>query len=175
MRTSKSISLATVGLAAVVAGALTVGSVPVATAAPGGPGQHAGTVLTLTAETEQFAVVDVGSPGPALGLGDQIVSSDRLTRFGKPAGRGATVMTVVATSPTALTTQLLTTLDLPDGQIILQGIGDGPTGPPTDAIEFTLAVTGGTGRYQNAHGSADIVDRPGGVENIALRLTTGRS
>ena len=46
-----------------------------------------------------------------------------------PAGRGATVMTVVATSPTALTTQVLTTLDLPDGQIILQGIGDGPTGP----------------------------------------------
>ena len=175
MRTSTSISIATIGLAAVVAGALTVGSVPVATATPGGPGQHAGTVLTLTAETEQFAVVDVGSPGPALGLGDQIVSSDRLTRFGKPAGRGATVMTVVATSPTALTTQLLTTLDLPDGQIILQGIGDGPTGPPTDPVQFSLAVTGGTGRYQSAHGSADIVDRPGGVESIVIRLTTGRS
>ena len=39
-------------------------------------------------------------------------------------------MTVVATSPTALTTQLLTTLDLPDGQIILQGIGDGPSPDP---------------------------------------------
>lgn len=172
MRTSTSVSLAAIGLAAVVGGALSAGSVSTAIAAPGGQGHPGRTVLTLTAETEQFAVIDVGSPGPALGLGDQIVSSDRLTRSGRPAGRGGTVMTVVATRPTALTTQLLTTLDLPEGQIILQGIGDGPTGPPSEPIAFTLAVTGGTGRYQDALGVADVVDRPGGTESITVRLRT---
>ena len=80
-------------------------------------------------------------------------------------------MTVVGTRPSVLTTQVVTTLDLPDGQIILHGIGDGPTGPPTEPLAFTLAVTGGTGPYQNARGFADIIDRPGGTETIAIRLS----
>ena len=171
MRTSTSVGVAAVSLAAVLGGSLAIGSAVVASAKPTGP-DHQGqtTVLHLTAETDQFAVIDVGASGPALGLGDQLVSSDRITRFGKPAGRGGTVATVVGTRPTALTTQVVTTLDLTDGQIILHGIGDGPTGPPTEPVSFTLAVTGGTGLYHNARGFADIIDRPGGTETITIRL-----
>jgi len=170
MRTSTSIGILAIGLAAAVGGSLTVGSALVASAAPKGPSYSGVVVLHLTAETEQFAVIDVGSKGPGLGLGDQIVSSDRLSRFGKPAGRAGTVMTVVGTGPSILTTQVLTTLDLPGGQVILQGVGDGPTGPPTEPVKFSLAVTGGTGGYRNARGYADIIDRPGGTEIITVRL-----
>ncbi len=171
MRTSTSIGIATVSLAALVGGSLAIGSAVVASAKPTGSDDrgHA-TVLYLTSETEQFAVIDVGNPGPALGLGDQLVSSDRITSFGKPVGRGGTVATVVGTRPTALTTQVVTTLDLHNGQIVLHGIGDGPTGPPTEPIKFTLAITGGTGSYKNASGFADIIDRPGGTETITIRL-----
>lgn len=51
-------------------------------------------------------------------------------------------MTVVGTTPANLTTQVVATLDRLDGQIVLLGIGDGPTGPPTVPIIFTLATTG---------------------------------
>ena len=171
MRTSTTIGIASVSLAAVVGGSLALGSAVVASATPTGPDDRGrSTALHLTAETDQFAIIDVGSKGPALGLGDQIVSSDQLTRLGKPAGRGGTVMTVVGTSPSTLTTQVVTTLTLVDGQIILHGIGDGPTGPPTEPLTFSLAVTGGTGTYKNARGFADIIDRPGGTELITIRL-----
>ena len=171
MRTSTSVGIAAVSLAAVLGGSLAIGSAVVASAKPTGQdGRGHATVLHLTSETEQFAVIDAGTSGPALGLGDQLVSSDRITRFGKPAGRGGTVATVVGTRPTALTTQVVTTLDLREGQIVLHGIGDGPTGPPTEPIAFTLAVTGGTGLYHNARGFADIIDRPGGTEIITIRL-----
>ena len=133
MRTSTSTGIAALSMAVALGGSLALGSAVVASATPTGPDERGrSTVLHLTAETAQFAIIDVGSKGPALGLGDQIVSSDQLTRLGKPAGRGGTVMTVVGTSPSTLTTQLVTTLDLVDGQIILHGIGDGPTGPPTE-------------------------------------------
>ena len=172
MRTSPSIAIAAVSLAAVLGGSLAIGSAVVASATPTGSDDRGrATVLNLTAETDQFAVIDVGKPGPALGLGDQIISSDQITRDGKPAGRAGTVMTVVGASPAALTTQVVTTLDLHDGQIVLHGIGDGPTGPPTEPITFTLAITGGTGSYNNARGFADVIDRPGGTETLTIRLT----
>ncbi|HEY5783728.1 MAG TPA: hypothetical protein VIU11_22915 [Nakamurella sp.] len=171
MRTSTSMGIATISLAAVLGGSLAIGSAVVASAKPTGSDDRGHpTVLHLTAETDQSADPNGGNPGPPPGPGDQIVSTDRISRFGKPVGRGGTVLTVVGATPTALTTQVVTTLDLHDGQIVLQGIGDGPTGPPTEPITFTLAVTGGTGTYQNARGFADIIDRPGGAETITISL-----
>ena len=135
MRPSATLSIAAVSLAAVLGGTLVIGSNLVASATPARPdSSNRRAVLHLTAETDQFAVIDVGSKGPALGLGDQIVSTDRLSHHGQPAGRSGTIMTVVGTTPANLTTQVVTTLDLLDGQIVLHGIGDGPTGPPTDAV-----------------------------------------
>ena len=171
MRRSATLSIAAVSLVAVLGGTLVIGPNLVASATPTRPDPTRRTVLHLTAETDQFAVIDVGSMGPTLGLGDQIVSTDRLSHHGQPAGRSGTIMTVVGTTSANLTTQVVTTLDLLDGQIVLLGIGDGPTGPPTTPINFTLAVTGGTGSYKGARGSAEIVDRPGGIETLTIRLT----
>jgi hypothetical protein len=80
------------------------------------------------------------------------------------------VCTVVNSTPDALTCQWVMTVSLPDGQLTLQGIADGPTGPPTEPLEYTLAVTGGTGKYRGAGGSADIMDNPGGAEQVTVRL-----
>jgi hypothetical protein len=128
-------------------------------------------VLQLTAETEQFAVVDVGTPGPALGLGDQIVSSDKVFRNGKAVGTDGVVCTVVKATADALTCQWVMTISLPEGQLALQAIADGPTGPPTEPTKVTFAVTGGTGQFRDAHGIADIVDNTGGSEQITVRLS----
>jgi len=127
-------------------------------------------ILKLTTETINFAVIDVGAPGPALGQGDQIVSADKVFKNGQEIGTDGVVCTVVNSTPDALTCQWVMTVSLPDGQLTLQGIADGPTGPPTEPLEYTLAVTGGTGKYRGAGGSADIMDNPGGAEQVTVRL-----
>ena len=154
-------TILTIGAALAVSG-----SALVANAAPSNTDRNA--TLRLTAETEQDAFIDVGSPGP--GLGDQIVSADNVFRHGQPFGTDTVICTVVKASPESITCSWIMTMALPDGQITLQGIADGPAGPPTEALSFELAVTGGTGRYRNAGGVAEIVDGPGGVEEIVLRL-----
>lgn len=166
MRTSTGVAIAA-GLVVLAGGTLVLGS---ASSASASPATSSAKLVKLTSKTQQFAIIDVGEKGPALGLGDEIVSSDRVYRHGKPAGRSGTVLTVVGVTSTALTTQWLTTIELPEGQLVLQGIGDGPTGPPTSPVTFSAAVTGGTGVYAKAHGTADILDHPGGTEDITIRL-----
>ena len=134
--------IAAATLVALTGATLTLGSAPAA-GAPVKPPHHV-PELRLTSETRQLEVVDVGAQGQTLGLGDQIVSSDEVFRNGRHAGRSGTVLTVVGVSPTALTTQWLTTLELESGQLVLHGIGDGPVGPPTEASTLIVAVTGGT-------------------------------
>src|SRR3954469_11342013 len=168
MRKSTGATIAAATLVALTGVGLTLPATSAA-ASPSGPA-HDGQVLHLTSTTAQFAVIDVGDKGPALGLGDQIVSSDEVFRQGRHAGRSGTVLTVVGVSTTALTTQWLTTLELDRGQLVLQGIGDGPLGPPTVPVAFTVAVTGGTGAYADARGVAEIIDRPGGVEDLTIRI-----
>jgi hypothetical protein len=169
MRRGRHLGIAS-GLAALTGAAFVLGSALSATATPHLPDGRT-TVIQLRSETTQFAVVDVGDKGPALGLGDEIVSSDQLFRHGQPAGRSGTVLTVVGVQRDTLTTQWLTTVDLTEGQLILQGVGDGPTGPPTVPITFTVGVTGGTGAFSRARGVATITDRPGGTEDITIRLS----
>jgi hypothetical protein len=162
---------AAAGLVALAGGVLTIPeALPASAAAPSGQADRHN-VIRLTSETRQFAVIDVGEKGPALGLGDQLVSSDQVFRNGKSVGRSGTVATVVGTTKDALTTQWVTTIDLPEGQLVLQGIGDGPTGPPTVPLSFTIGVTGGTGAFSRARGIAEVVDNPGGKEEVTIRLS----
>lgn len=150
----------------VTAGLITAGLVT-GTAGPA----TAGNVLRLDATTEQFALVDHDGKGP--GPGDQLVSSDRLTRAGSttPIGTDAVTCTVVNVTDTSMTCSWTMVVSLPDGQITLQGLSVGPNRPPTDALTFPLAVTGGTGRYRSASGEAEIVDNPDHTEKITVRLT----
>jgi hypothetical protein len=160
---------ATAGLVALGGGVMVLSDASAATAETAARSGHQ-RVLHIRTETSQFSVVDVGDKGPALGLGDQIISSDRVFRDGQLIGRSGTELTVVGTAPGTLTTDALTTIELPEGQLVLQGIVEGPTGPPTTPLTSTLAVTGGTGAFSRATGVAEIVDRPGGTEELAVRL-----
>ena len=51
--------------------------------------------IELAATTGEFAIVQHGTPGPALHLGDQIVSNDTLSRSGKKVGTDGVVCEVV--------------------------------------------------------------------------------
>ena len=129
--------------------------------------------IELAATTGEFAIVQHGTPGPALHLGDQIVSNDTLTRSGKKVGTDGVVCEVVKITKTAMTCHWTMNLSLPEGQLLLGGITDGPLHKPTEPLKFTLAVAGGTGRYQSARGQASIVDNPDETEQITIQLNRG--
>ena len=135
-------------LAVVVLGVLM--SAPAA-AASHGNGKR---VLRLVATENQFQFLDLGTAGPS--LGDELVFSERLTRRGRPVGVSGVVCTATQVEPPydELTFHCVGTLKLRRGQITLQGLieiqGEDDPGP------FTVAITGGTGRYRGAGGKAVI-------------------
>jgi allene oxide cyclase-like protein len=135
-------------LAIVVVGVLT--SAPTAAAADG-KGKR---VLRIVATENQFQFLDLGTAGPS--LGDELVFSERLTRRGRPVGVSGGVCTATQVEPPydELTFHCVATLKLRRGQITLQGLievqGEDDPGP------FTVAITGGTGRYSGAGGKAVI-------------------
>ena len=86
----------TLGAVALAGGSLVA---PTSTAmATSGDGWNS-PILKLTTETINFAVIDVGAPGPALGQGDQIVSADKVFKNGQEIGTDGVVCTVVNSSP----------------------------------------------------------------------------
>ena len=115
------------------------------------PPQPTEQVLTLTARTTQTHTVDVPPPGDS--QGDEIITTGDLLRSNVTVGRFDEVCTITRVTGTAPNTtsdvECDLTLSLPDGQITLQGVYAITSAGPED---FTLAVTGGTGRYRTAHG-----------------------
>ena len=82
---------------------------------------------------------------------------------GADRGRFGTACTVTDTFAEG-TFQCQVTLALPDGLLTLQGLVS-PVGPRS-----TFAVTGGTGRYRNARGSAVAVDTSPDHARLTLSL-----
>lgn len=121
-----------------------------------GKGKHREDTLKLVATTIQEEFVDVGDPGPS--LGDMFVFSEVLRERGREVGTSGGVCTVTEAVPpyTVLTFHCVATLSLRRGQITLQGLievqGEDDPGP------FTVAITGGTGRYRGAGGEATVRD-----------------
>jgi hypothetical protein len=124
--------------------------------------------LRLIATELQFEFVDVGASGPS--LGDQIVFSESLERFGRDVGMSGVVCTVThLVAPYGVTTfQCIGTLSLRRGQITLQGLievqGEDDPGP------FKVAITGGTGAYRGAGGEAVVRVRSDGTSVYTLRF-----
>jgi hypothetical protein len=137
-------------LAAVVLGVLMPG---LAVATANGKGER---VLRIVATEIQFQFLDLGTPGPS--LGDELVFSERLSRHGRSVGVSGVVCTATQVEPPYddLMFHCVATLNLRRGQITLQGLievqGEDDPGP------FTVAITGGTGRYSGAGGNAVIRD-----------------
>ncbi|MGH8892838.1 MAG: dirigent protein [Actinomycetes bacterium] len=120
------------------------------TAASAGDGDR--TVIKLTAVAAQEAEIDVGEEG--FGLGDQFVFSDWLFRGDEQVGRtgGVCTFTHVDEATFAATAQCLGTLELPKGQITVQGL----VTFTDEEAPFWVAVTGGTGAYKTAKGQMRV-------------------
>jgi hypothetical protein len=86
-------------------------------------------------------------------LGDQFIFRNDLSRAGKKVGIDGGVCTLVGLEPmVSATLQCVATAELPRGQITVQGLATFTDGPST----FELAITGGTGRFREAHGVLTI-------------------
>jgi hypothetical protein len=146
-------------LVAIIVGVLVVGAAPAE--AGGKNGKNKGDTLRLVGTEEQFEFIDVGVPGPS--LGDYFVFSEILERRGEEVGTsGGQCVTVAGTPPYAtFTAHCVATLDLERGQITLQGLVE--IQGEDDMSPFTIAITGGTGRYRGAGGEARIRPRGEGV------------
>jgi hypothetical protein len=139
-------------LAIVALGTLVFGS---AVAVADGKGKDKRT-LRIVAVEKQFNFLDLGNPGPT--LGDEIVFSEFLRIRGRGVGESGVVCVVTQAMPPydVLTFNCVATLSLRRGQITLQGLveiqGEDDPGP------FTVAITGGTGKFRCASGEAVIRD-----------------
>jgi hypothetical protein len=136
---------------------LAVASVAVASASSsssssGDRGMRSAEVIRLLAVVAQEEALDLGPQGES--VGDQFVFSDDLFRNGKKVGISGVHCTNVRLEPDALTQQCVATLQLPKGQITVQGLA---TFPAAGEVErFKLAITGGTERYRTAHGEVVV-------------------
>jgi hypothetical protein len=127
--------------------ALVVGAVsPALGAARQGSGSTTTKTLRLTAVFTEFDPnIDVGAAG--FSLGDEVVFSGNLLQAGKQVGRIGVVCTFVSTANLdRVEAQCPTTSILPGGQITTQGT------IVNRSLNFTLPITGGSGRYEGAGG-----------------------
>jgi len=103
------------------------------------------TIRVLAVFTEFDANIDVGAPG--FSLGDEVAFSGNLLRHGKQVGRVGVVCTFVSTqNADRVEAQCPGTAILPGGQITVQGV------IVNRSLNFTLPITGGSGRYDRAQG-----------------------
>jgi hypothetical protein len=124
-----------------------IATILVVAAVAGGHGPKGHHTLELVGTSASFDFVDVDpkqanpeteAPTP----GDAFLLSETLTMNGRDFGSVYAHCTFV----TAEVSQCLATLDLPNGQITVQGV-------TRDEPDFTLAITGGTGAYTGAGGT----------------------
>ena len=104
-------------------------------------------------------LIDVGDEG--LSPGDPIVITEDLVAGGKTVGRVDSICTMTQTPPRA---RCAATAVLPGGDISTAGILLNPTQPHTEAI------TGGTGRYKRARGTARITPVETGRDDVKFKV-----
>jgi hypothetical protein len=113
---------------------------------------------------DQF--LDLGAPGPT--PGDQIIFATTVSRDGHPAGDTGGGWTVTTVDPSGASTgSCQATARLRDGLITTQALVTFGAGlqPP-----FTLAITGGTGRYRGVAGEVQVRQLSEKTEDYVVRL-----
>jgi hypothetical protein len=142
-----------------LAGALVAAAV---LAAPAAATLHKPVTLRFATKLAKLTPVPVsGQTSAAPQPGDYVVITDDYLRDGKVVGHDI-VHCILATTEHSL---CFAAVDLPGGQLELQGIG-----PAGGSGNFTIAVTGGTGRYANARGTAQIISGPNNTGTEIFRL-----
>lgn len=135
----------------ILAGALLLGSFALTTASAN---DNDSADFRLRAVSNQFANIDVGAEGES--IGDYFVFSDDLYKQGRLVGtlEGQCTATRIDEEAGAFHQQCLVTAILPEGQLTVQGAIVFEQDAETDRA--TLAITGGTGRYDTAAGQVHV-------------------
>jgi hypothetical protein len=151
--------------AGVLATAIVAGGASVAFAGAGDDdGDDDGNVIRVTATIVNQEEIDL--PPSGFGAGDRVVLTHDLQRDGEDVGRSGAECTFVRSDATSSTAQCLATFDLPGGQITVQGLVTFRQEPE----QFTVAVTGGTGRYRDADGELIVEPVSETEEQLTFRL-----
>jgi hypothetical protein len=124
-----------------------------ANAGSGGSSKDGDTVRLLT-KTVDEADIDVGAAGES--LGDYFVFTEDLFMKGKRVGSDHVSCMATRIDKSEFTVQCVATLVLDGkGQITVQGA---VTFSEESGSTFTLAITGGTGRFRDASGQVKVRD-----------------
>ncbi|MGH4028849.1 allene oxide cyclase barrel-like domain-containing protein [Actinomycetota bacterium Odt1-20B] len=109
-------------------------------------------VLELKIQNDQFTATDLGPAGPSLGDMD-VYSGIALDKDGRRAGLGGGTCQVVRMEDKKRTTHCLITIELDRGSLTMQSLWTSGSTAPLD-----MAITGGTGAFSNARGTATYWD-----------------
>jgi hypothetical protein len=161
----------------VLAIALTIGVVSLVSTAAGEK-RHGKKVqiIKLTTQTAQEATLDLGPTG--FTVGDRFVFSENVFRGSQQVGTDGGECTITrlepnpvpqGQEPTSATVNCVVTIELPKGQVTVQGL---VTFSEQAGNRFTIAITGGTGAYRTAHGEATVTEseEENGPDQLELKL-----
>ena len=149
------------------AAALTVAAIggTIATITAAGTPASAKTAITFTAHPMSDRTFNLGS-GHGIAVGYVELVANKLMQGGKQIGHDGQSYTVTRLGNGSADELVSAVEVLAHGQIHLSGlVTSTPAGPGT----FQLAVTGGTGNYQDARGYATVV--PGNTPTVTIHLT----
>ncbi|MEU6587669.1 hypothetical protein ABZ923_00240 [Streptomyces sp. NPDC046881] len=139
---------ARLGAVALAAALLGVGSMDSADADTGERSRYE--VLELKVDNDQYKAVDLGPEGPS--LGDMDVYSGTAVEDGRRIGHGGGSCQVVRIEDGKRTTQCVITMELERGSLTMQSLWT------SGSSTLDMAITGGTGYYDNARGTARYWD-----------------
>ncbi|MFD9908765.1 hypothetical protein [Streptomyces sp. NPDC059063] len=144
---AKFVSLSAVALAAAVVGVWAVDSAD----AEATEKKDRAEVIELKIQNDQYTAHDLDPAGPS--LGDRDVYSGTALKDGRKVGIGGGSCEVVRINGKELTTQCVITIELERGSLTMQSLWKKGAAGSLD-----MAVTGGTGAYNNARGTARYWD-----------------
>jgi hypothetical protein len=151
--------------AAAALAAAAIGGTTIAITAAAAPASAA-TVITFTEHNISDKTFNLGS-GHGIAVGYVELVANKLMQGGKQIGHDGLSLTVTRLGNGSADELASAVEVLAHGQIDLSGlVTSTPAGPGT----FQLAVTGGTGNYQDARGYATVV--PGNTPTVTIHLTS---
>jgi len=131
-----------------LAGTVAAMSIASASAAPRQAAADSVKVLHLISHQKSLQVIDVGAKGPS--PGDQVIETTLDFQRGTPVDRSVINCVDITVSQRGFHALCHGAMIFKDGQVEIQGETNFRT-------PFTVAVTGGTGAYQNVGGQVTVV------------------
>ncbi|NKY34960.1 dirigent protein [Nocardia speluncae] len=107
-------------------------------------------IIEAVALTDQLAALDLDKPGPS--LGDTVVYSGSIQQDGRRIGHGGGSCQTIYIEGDEITMQCVLTAQMERGSLTMQAVWLEGASP------LDLAITGGTGAYRSATGTARFWD-----------------